>query len=129
MSFCVPYILNDIGPNIGWVFGGIAFCSGLLVFFVLPETKVCRLHTGGLELALILVIGPLSRGITTSIVPCIYKSSSANSIRFQELDELFQVCGRLHRRHNTRAWLTVVWKARIPARKFKMTQTYGAGSR
>lgn len=39
VSFCVPYILNDIGANIGWVFGGIAFCSSILVFLVLPETK------------------------------------------------------------------------------------------
>ena len=40
VSFCVPYILDAIGANIGWVFGGIAFFSTILVFFVLPETKV-----------------------------------------------------------------------------------------
>lgn len=40
VSFSVPYILDDIGANIGWVFGGIAFMATILVFFVLPETKV-----------------------------------------------------------------------------------------
>lgn len=40
VSFCVPYILDDIEANIGWVFGSIAFLCGVLVFFVLPETKV-----------------------------------------------------------------------------------------
>jgi len=39
VSFCVPYILADIGANIGWVFGAIAFFATVLVFFVLPETK------------------------------------------------------------------------------------------
>ncbi|OAA65781.1 General substrate transporter [Niveomyces insectorum RCEF 264] len=70
VSFCVPYILNDIGANIGWVFGGIAFACGIIVYFAVPETKDRSL---------------------------------------EELDELFL--------------------ARIPARKFKTTQTYGAGSR
>ncbi|KAI1329931.1 sugar transporter-domain-containing protein [Xylariaceae sp. FL0255] len=70
VSFAVPYILNDIGANIGWVFGGIALFSTILVFFVLPETKDRSL---------------------------------------EELDELF--------------------KARIPARKFKTTKIEGPGSR
>ncbi|CAL5869147.1 uncharacterized protein PFLUO_LOCUS3375 [Penicillium psychrofluorescens] len=39
VSFCVPYILDDISANIGWVFGAIAFLCSVLVFFVLPETK------------------------------------------------------------------------------------------
>ncbi|KAI5459520.1 general substrate transporter [Mariannaea sp. PMI_226] len=70
VSFCVPYILNAIGANIGWVFGGIAFFSGILVYLVLPEAKDRSL---------------------------------------EELDELF--------------------KAGVPARKFRTTETYGAGSR
>ncbi|CAK7200719.1 hypothetical protein SEUCBS139899_003418 [Sporothrix eucalyptigena] len=70
VSFCVPYILNDIEANIGWVFGGIAFFCGVATYFWVPETKDRSL---------------------------------------EELDELFQ--------------------ARTPARKFKTTQTYGAGSR
>lgn len=40
VSFCVPYILDDIGANIGWAFGTIAFLCSVLVYFVLPETKV-----------------------------------------------------------------------------------------
>lgn len=40
VSFSIPYWLDDISSNIGWVFGGIAFCSAVLVYFVLPETKV-----------------------------------------------------------------------------------------
>lgn len=70
VSFCVPYILNDIEANIGWVFGVIALGCGVATYFWVPETKDRSL---------------------------------------EELDELFQ--------------------ARTPARKFKTTQTYGAGSR
>ena len=45
VSFSIPYILDDIASNIGWVFGGIAFFSTILVYFVLPETKVSSLKS------------------------------------------------------------------------------------
>jgi MFS transporter, SP family, sugar:H+ symporter len=70
VSFCVPYILNDIEANIGWVFGAIALGCGVATYLWVPETKDRSL---------------------------------------EELDELFQ--------------------ASTPARKFRTTQTYGAGSR
>lgn len=39
VSFCVPYILNDIEANIGWVFGAIAFICAVITYIWVPETK------------------------------------------------------------------------------------------
>ncbi|ERS95112.1 hypothetical protein HMPREF1624_08604 [Sporothrix schenckii ATCC 58251] len=39
VSFCVPYILNDIGANIGWVFGAIALGCAVATYLWVPETK------------------------------------------------------------------------------------------
>ncbi|MCJ1305333.1 hypothetical protein MMC08_008147 [Hypocenomyce scalaris] len=70
VAFCVPYLLNDIKANIGWVFGAVGILATLYAYFFVPETK--------------------NRSL-------------------EELDELFA--------------------ARIPARKFKSTETSGAGRR
>ncbi|KIW53744.1 hypothetical protein PV05_06158 [Exophiala xenobiotica] len=70
VAFCVPYLINAISANIGWLFGGIALFTATWVFFFVPETK--------------------NRSL-------------------EEMDELFS--------------------ARIPARKFKHTETVGAAHR
>ena len=70
VAFCVPYLLDAISVNIGWLFGGIALFTGIYIFFLVPET---------------------------------YGRS------LEEMDELFA--------------------ARISARKFRHTQTFGAGHR
>ena len=70
VAFCVPYLLDAISVNIGWLFGGIALFTGIYIFFFVPET---------------------------------YGRS------LEEMDELFG--------------------ARIPARRFRHTQTFGAAHR
>jgi sugar porter (SP) family MFS transporter len=39
VAFSIPYILDAIGANIGWVFGGFATLAVIYVYFLLPETK------------------------------------------------------------------------------------------
>jgi hypothetical protein len=40
IAFCVPYLLNDIGANIGWLFGAISFVAAIYAYFFVPEIKV-----------------------------------------------------------------------------------------
>ncbi|KAI0016604.1 general substrate transporter [Xylariomycetidae sp. FL0641] len=39
VAFSIPYILDDIGANIGWVFGGMATLATIYTYFCVPETK------------------------------------------------------------------------------------------
>ncbi|RDL36187.1 Uncharacterized protein BP5553_06799 [Venustampulla echinocandica] len=39
VAFCIPYILDDIGANIGWVFGCMAALATIFTYFFVPETK------------------------------------------------------------------------------------------
>lgn len=39
VAFSVPYLLDAIGANIGWLFGGIAIVAAVYAFFFVPETK------------------------------------------------------------------------------------------
>lgn len=40
VAFCVPYLLDDIGANIGWLFGAISFVAAIYAYFFVPEIKV-----------------------------------------------------------------------------------------
>ena len=40
VAFCVPYLLDDIGANIGWLFGSISFVAAIYAYFFVPEIKV-----------------------------------------------------------------------------------------
>jgi MFS transporter, SP family, sugar:H+ symporter len=40
VAFCVPYLLDDIGAKIGWVFGTISFLAAIYSYFCVPEIKV-----------------------------------------------------------------------------------------
>ena len=42
VSFVVPYLLDRIGSNIGWVFGGISAASVIWTYFYVPELYVGR---------------------------------------------------------------------------------------
>lgn len=48
IAFCVPYLLDDIGANIGWVFGAISFLAAIYAYFCVPEIKVSALGEGPL---------------------------------------------------------------------------------
>lgn len=37
IAFVVPYLLDDIGANIGWIFGAIAIFSAFYAYFRVPE--------------------------------------------------------------------------------------------
>jgi hypothetical protein len=39
VAFCVPYLLDDIGANIGWLFGAISFVAAIYAYFFVPEIK------------------------------------------------------------------------------------------
>lgn len=39
VAFSVPYLLDAIGANIGWLFGGVAIFASIYAFFYVPETK------------------------------------------------------------------------------------------
>lgn len=39
VAFVVPYLLNAIAANIGWLFGGIALVATVYAYFFVPETK------------------------------------------------------------------------------------------
>ena len=39
-NFVIPYMINDMHFNVGWVFGSIAALALVYTFFFLPETKV-----------------------------------------------------------------------------------------
>lgn len=39
VAFSIPYILDDIGANIGWVFGAMATIVTIYTYFCVPETK------------------------------------------------------------------------------------------
>jgi amino acid transporter len=40
VAFCVPYLLNDIGVNIGWLFGGFSVIATVYAYFRVPEIAV-----------------------------------------------------------------------------------------
>lgn len=40
VAFCVPYLINAISANIGWLFGGVALFTAAWCFLFVPETKV-----------------------------------------------------------------------------------------
>ena len=37
--FIMPYLLDSIGPNIGWVFGSVAAISVVWTYFFVPELQ------------------------------------------------------------------------------------------
>lgn len=37
VAFCVPYMLDGISSNIGWVFGGISIIATVYTYFFVPE--------------------------------------------------------------------------------------------
>lgn len=39
VAFSVPYILDKIAANVGWVFGAMATCAVVYTYFCVPETK------------------------------------------------------------------------------------------
>jgi MFS transporter, SP family, sugar:H+ symporter len=39
-NFVMPYMINSIHFQVGWVFGSMAFLAALFTFFFLPETNV-----------------------------------------------------------------------------------------
>ncbi|OKL64537.1 hypothetical protein UA08_00660 [Talaromyces atroroseus] len=39
VAFCVPYLLDGIEANIGWVFGALSFIAAIYSYFCVPEVK------------------------------------------------------------------------------------------
>ena len=37
VAFCVPYLLEDIGASIGWLFGGFSIVATAYAYFCVPE--------------------------------------------------------------------------------------------
>lgn len=42
-NFIIPYMINNIHFQVGWVFGSISILALVFTFFFLPETKVSSL--------------------------------------------------------------------------------------
>lgn len=42
-NFVIPYMIDNIHFQVGWVFGSISLLAFIFTFFFLPETKV-KLH-------------------------------------------------------------------------------------
>lgn len=45
VAFVVPYLLDLIGPNIGWLFGGFSIFATVYAYLFVPEIMVSRIPT------------------------------------------------------------------------------------
>jgi hypothetical protein len=64
VAFVVPYLLDLIGPNIGWLFGGVSVFATVYAYLFVPEIMVRNSHATPLMIRYsLLVIKPVYRTV------------------------------------------------------------------